>query len=132
MGGMVSSYVYVHETSYSQYLISERGSIPRPPSNQTKLNAMYKLFSLKEEDDNVSVLYVTLPEGRTMAELTRECSDQIRNIIMEKRVFGRDIRVYGRITTSMAMVLGHELCHVARSVSMFDPKENEYVECIKH
>ena len=51
---------------------------------------------------------------------------------MEKRVFGRDIRVYGRITTSMAMVLGHELCHVARSVSMFDPKENEYVECIKH
>ena len=89
---------------------------------------MYKLFNLKEEDDNVSVLYVTLPEGRTMAELTRECSEQIRNIIMEKRVFGRDIRVYGR----MAMVLGHELCHVARSVSMFDPKENEYVECIKH
>ena len=131
MGGMVSSYVYL-ETSYSQNLISERGSIPRPPSNQTKLNAMYKLFNLKEEDDNVSVLYVTLPEGRTMAELTRECSDQIRNIIMEKRVFGRDIRVYGRITTSMAMVLGHELCHVARSVSMFDPKENEYVECIKH
>ena len=83
---------------------------------------MYKLFNLKEEDDNVSVLYVT----------TRECSEQIRNIIMEKRVFGRDIRVYGRITTSMAMVLGHELCHVARSVSMFDPKENEYVECIKH
>ena len=33
---------------------------------------MYKLFNLKEEDDNVSVLYVTLPEGRTMAELTRE------------------------------------------------------------
>lgn len=57
---------------------------------------MYKLFNLKEEDDNVSVLYVTLPEGRTMAELTRECSEQIRNIIMEKRVFGRDIRVYGR------------------------------------
>ena len=71
-----------------------------------KIKAMYKLFNLKEEDDNVSVLYVTLPEG--------------------------SIRVYGRITTSMAMVLGHELCHVARSVSMFDPKENEYVECIKH
>ena len=97
-----------------------------------KIKAMYKLFNLKEEEDNVSVLYVTLPEGRTMAELTRECSEQIRNIIMEKRVFGRDIRVYGRITTSMAMVLGHELCHVARSVSMFDPEENEYVECIKH
>ena len=88
---------------------------------------MYKLFNLKEEDNNVSVLYVTLPEGRTMAELTKECSE-----IMEKRVFGRDIRIFGRITTSMAMVLGHELCHVARSVSMFDPKENEYVECIKH
>ena len=97
-----------------------------------KIKAMYKLFNLKEEDNNVSVLYVTLPEGRTMAELTRECSGQIRDVIMEKRVFGRDIRVYGRITTSMAMVLGHELCHVARSVSMFDPKENEYVECIKH
>ena len=93
---------------------------------------MYKLFSLKEEDNNVSVLYVTLPEGRTMAELTKECAGQIRDIIMEKRVFGRDIRINGRITTSMALVLGHELCHVAHSVSMFDPKENEYVECIKH
>ena len=79
---------------------------------------MYKLFNLKEEDNNISVLYVTLPEGKTMAELTRECSGQIRDIIMQKRVFGRDIRVFGRITTSMAMVLGHELCHVARSVSM--------------
>ena len=105
---------------------------PALPQIKNKINAMYKLFNLKEEDNNVSVLYVTLPEGRTMAELTRECSEQIRDVIMEKRVFGRDIRVYGRITTSMAMVLGHELCHVARSVSMFDPKENEYVECIKH
>ena len=77
-----------------------------------QIKAMYKLFNLKEEDNNVSVLYVTLPEGRTMAELTKECSEQIRD--------------------GMAMVLGHELCHVARSVSMFDPKENEYVECIKH
>ena len=36
---------------------------------------MYKLFNLKEEDNNISVLYVALPEGRTMAELTRECSE---------------------------------------------------------
>ena len=131
MGGMVSSYVYL-ETSYSQSLISLSG-VRFPALPQIKqIKAMYKLFNLKEEDNNVSVLYVTLPEGRTMAELTKECSEQIRDVIMEKRVFGRDIRIFGRITTSMAMVLGHELCHVARSVSMFDPKENEYVECIKH
>ena len=113
--------------------ISYLSGVRFPALPQTKNKSkMYKLFNLKEEDNNVSVLYVTLPEGRTMAELTKECSGQIRDVIMEKRVFGRDIRVFGRITTSMAMVLGHELCHVARSVSMFDPKENEYVECIKH
>ena len=93
---------------------------------------MYQLFRLKEDGEKSSVLYVTLPEGRTMAELTKECSEQIRDLIMRERVFGRDIKINGRITTSMALVLGHELCHVARSVSMFDPKENEYVECIKH
>lgn len=93
---------------------------------------MYKLFNLKEEDNNVSVLYVTLPQGRTMAELTKECSAQIHELILAKRIFGRDVSINGRITTSMALVLGHELSHVCRSVRIFDPKENEYVECIKH
>lgn len=116
--------------------ISYLSGVRFPALPQTKqkdnVQTIQSKRGLKEEDNNVSVLYVTLPEGRTMAELTRECSEQIRDVIMEKRVFGRDIRVYGRITTSMAMVLGHELCHVARSVSMFDPKENEYITCIKH
>lgn len=90
---------------------------------------MYKLFDFNEDS---GILNVTLPQGRTMAELTKECSAQIHELILAKRIFGRDVSINGRITTSMALVLGHELSYVCRSVRIFDPKEDEYVECIKH
>ena len=90
---------------------------------------MYKLFDFNEDS---GILNVTLPQGRTMAELTRECSAQIHELILAKRIFGKDVSINGRITTSMALVLGHELSHVCRSVRIFDPKEDEYVACIKH
>lgn len=88
-----------------------------------------RLFNFNEEE---AILYVTLPQGKTMAELTNICREEIDSLIMEKRFFGRDVRINGRLTTSMAIVLGHDLSHVCRSVSIFDPKENSYVSCIKH
>ena len=91
---------------------------PALPQFKNKAKRMYKLFNLKEEDNNVSVLYVTLPEGRTMAELTRECSEQIRNIIMEKRVFGRDIPAWRWCSgTSCATWLTRYQCSTRRKMS---------------
>lgn len=83
-------------------------------------------------DDAEGIIYTDLPQGKTMAQLTEMCREEITDLIMENRVFGRDIKINGRLTTSMAMTLGHELSHVCRSVSLFDPKENSYVLCIRH
>ena len=48
------------------------------------------------------------------------------------KLYGKDLKVTGRITTGMAMMMGHELAHVCKSVSIFDPKENEYIRVISH
>lgn len=76
------------------------------------------------------VLYVELPQGKTMAQLTEDCEDEIKGLVPE--FYGKDMKINGRLTTSMALVLGHELAHVCKSVSIFDPKENAYVLCIRH
>lgn len=81
---------------------------------------------------NGDVLEVVLPEGKTMAELTDQARTEIRTMIREGNFYGKNLKINGRLTTSMAVVLGHELAHVTRSVSIFDPKTNSYVMCIEH
>jgi len=78
------------------------------------------------------VLTITLPEGKTQAELVEDTRAEIRSLIESGVLFGQEVKLNGRLTTGMALSLGHELAHVCKSVSVFDPKENTYVLCIKH
>jgi len=81
---------------------------------------------------NGTILSVSLPEGKTQVELVSDCKSEIRDLISSGDVYGLDIKLNGRLTTGMALCLGHELAHVCKSVSIFDPKENDYVLCVKH
>lgn len=85
------------------------------------------MFELKND-----VLNVTLPEGRTQAELIASAKTEIRTLIADGILYGKELKLNGRITTGMALTLGHELAHICKSVSIFDPKEAAYVECITH
>lgn len=78
------------------------------------------------------VLYVDLPQGRTQDELVESAKEEIRKMIKDGVFFGKDVKLNGRLTTGMALMLGHELAHVCKSVSVFDPKENEYILCVSH
>lgn len=85
------------------------------------------MFRLEE-----NTLFVQLPEGKTQSELVSDCKAEIRNLIASGVLYGKDIKLNGRLTTGMALCLGHELAHVTKSISVFDPKENSYVLCVKH
>ena len=73
-----------------------------------------------------------LPHGHTAKELADATRDQIVDVIKSKAIFGNIVRLYGRMTTGMAAVLGHELSHVARAIEIFDPKENNFYRVIEH
>lgn len=78
------------------------------------------------------ILTVTLPEGKSQEELIHKCKEEIKGIIATGATFGKDVKITGRITTGMALALGHELCHVCKSLSIFVPQENKYTTCIRH
>jgi len=77
-----------------------------------------------------STIMVQLPEGKTQKELVEEGKEQIRSLI--PLMYSLNIKINGRITTGMALMIGHELAHICKSVSIFDPKENDYITCISH
>lgn len=81
----------------------------------------------KVEND---VLNVTLPEGKNQKELVEIAKKEIKAI--EPQLYGKDIKINGRITTAMSLFMGHKLAHITKSVSIFDPKQNEYVIAISH
>ena len=93
----------------------------------TKIKTMEKMFRLEED-----ILYIELPQGQTQAELVSAAKTEIKALIESGAVYGKHIGLNGRLTTGMALMLGHELAHVTKSVSIFDPKENGYVLCIAH
>jgi hypothetical protein len=82
-----------------------------------------------EEAKNM-VLNIYLPQGKTMKEINNEAKEELHTITT--KFHGYNVYVTGRCTTALAMLLGHELAHVCKSVSIFDPKENQYVTVIKH
>jgi len=86
------------------------------------------LFEMKDD----GLLMVNLPQGLTQEELVTATKVEIRELIASGATYGKDVKVNGRLTTGMALTLGHELAHVSKSVSIFDPKENAYILCIKH
>lgn len=75
-------------------------------------------------------LRITLPEGKTQEELVSLLADEFKSI--EPNLYGKDIKINGRVTTAMALFLGHKLAHVCKSVSIFDPKMNSFVKAVWH
>lgn len=73
-------------------------------------------------------LLQNLTQGQLIARMNEELDPQLKAGI----TFGKDVKIMGRITTGMCLSLGHTLAHISKSVSIFDPRENEYVVCIKH
>ncbi len=78
------------------------------------------------------ILTVTLPTGKTMAEINEMAEAELKVTDTLQMCFGKHIKVTGRCTTALAVFLGHQLAHVCKSVSIFDPKENAFVLCIQH
>ena len=76
------------------------------------------------------VLFVTLPEGKTQGDLISMCKEEVKG--MEQEFYGKSIKVNGRLTTGMALYLGHALAHICKSVSIFDPKEGVYFMAVTH
>lgn len=76
------------------------------------------------------LLHVTLPDGKTQAELLDILKDELA--VIEAQLYGKDVKINGRTTTAMCLYLGHRLAHVCKTVSIFDPKENTYVKAVWH
>ena len=85
-----------------------------------------------EKDNNIVVLEIILPENHTAAELVELADIELKGLISEGRFYGMNVRIFGRLTTGMAMSMGHLLAHVCKSVEMFDPKENRFYKVISH
>jgi len=76
------------------------------------------------------VLQVELPTGHTQEELVREAEKEIDE--MAEQLYGKNLKINGRITTGMSLMLGHKLAHICKTVSVFDPKEKRYIVCVQH
>ena len=79
---------------------------------------------------NGDILTIELPQGKTQQELLTLLAIDLTED--DSQWYGKDLKVFGRITTAMSMYMGHYLAHLCKSVSIFDPKENDYVVVIKH
>jgi hypothetical protein len=77
-----------------------------------------------------STLLVELPEGKTQGELIALCAEELKAI--ENSLHGLDVNINGRLTTGMALFLGHKLAHICKSVSIYDPKEGVYFKAVWH
>lgn len=82
---------------------------------------------LKLEKD---VLTVEIPQGKNQDELLEMLDKELKE--MEKDLYGVDLKITGRLTATMAMFIGHKLCHICKTVSLFAPLENRYVLVIQH
>jgi len=79
---------------------------------------------------NGETLEVSLPQGKTNEELLTLAAAELEGL--KSSFYGLNLKITGRITTHLAMFLGHELAHITKSVSLFDPKENVYFKVISH
>jgi hypothetical protein len=79
---------------------------------------------------NGDILEISLPEGKSQEELITLLKEEFS--LIEKTLYGLNIKLNGRVTTGMSLWLGHKLAHICKSVSIFDPKENDYIKVINH
>ncbi|MBD3377438.1 CRISPR-associated protein Csx3 [candidate division KSB1 bacterium] len=81
---------------------------------------------------NLDILNIDLPPGKDQQQLVEIAEKEIKELIKSGDLYGKDLKLNGRLTTGMALMLGHALAHICKSVAVFDPKMNDYVVCIKH
>lgn len=79
-----------------------------------------------------NTLTTELPSGLDQKQLVEIAQKEIDELIKSGALYGKELKINGRITTGMALMLGHKLAHVCKSVSIFDPKMNDYILCISH
>ena len=98
---------------YELITLNDEFEFPVSDSLKSKYDA---LMALNSEDYTIS----------SYAILAEELEE------LENEFYGKDIKLNGRVTTGMALFLGHKLAHVCKTVGIFDPKLNRYVLTIKH
>ena len=83
-----------------------------------------------ESYDGAKLLRVELPMGKTQDQLIQMADNELSKI--ESKLHGNDVYINGRLTTGMALLLGHKLAHITKSVSIYDPKEATYFKAVWH
>ena len=89
------------------------------------------MFTTKIEGTNLEIL-MDLPQGLSQQVLVNQAREELLTLEQTGILYGKHVNINGRITTGMALMMGHFLAHITKSVSIFDPKENLYVLCVRH
>jgi len=71
-----------------------------------------------------SLIKTNLPEGKTQSEILEMVKDEFP--LTSANLYGKDVKIYGKIPSGLSCWLGYRLSSVCHSVSMFDPKKGEY------
>ena len=87
------------------------------------------MFKVESYQDG-KMLKIDLPAGKTQGELIKMADEELNKI--EHKLYGVKVFINGRLTTGMALLLGHRLAHICKEVWIFDPKENEYFKAVWH
>lgn len=77
-------------------------------------------------------LIVSMPASKTQQELISMGASEIDVIIKSRQLDGLDLVIDGAITTGVALMLGHKLAHIAKSVSINVPREKAVAIAITH
>jgi hypothetical protein len=77
-------------------------------------------------------LMVTLPQGCTQQVIIDRGAAEIEALISTRALDGLDVVLDGRITTGLALMLGHKLAHICHSVGIFVPAEKADAIAIRH
>jgi len=78
--------------------------------------AIFKCYRTSEDHR----LLVTLPEGKTKAEINHMAHSEL--VALRSKLAGQSVLFSGRITYTLAMMLGAFLGNSCKSISAFDPK----------
>lgn len=87
------------------------------------------MLEIKTIDNGIELL-IKLPSGMNQGELISDLKTEIEKI--KSQFYGKEIYINGRLTTGMALFLGHYLAHISKRVYIFDPKENQYYLAVSH
>jgi hypothetical protein len=89
--------------------------------------------TLSTKDDGVTkVLKVGFGRSAQNDEIVRDAVEAVREIVRSGELNGRNVVINGPASIPVAAALAHELMHVAKTVSVFDPKLNADIVSISH